>query len=474
MADKTIGGLDAVQEAAIGSLPGIADLYDDTLIPVEQQGEARHMTGAQWKKYAQAGVSKYVEDAQKAADDAQKAVASVGTAVENAAASATDAEAAREGAQEAREAIENMEVSADTLTTGQPASVIKITENGVVHLTFGLPKGAKGTKGDPGSSIQSIVRTDGTGAAGTTDTYTVTMTDGMTSTFQVYNGADGTGSGDMQKNIYDTQNRNTDIFQYVDEKMGDVPAPDDLVTVPGSGAINLPDTLGPGPYTIEFTDEDDPPLKAADVEYSGAESGLNAVNVQNAVDALSEKIPTSFVESFKGRTGAIVPTKGDYTAFMVGAVSEEAYLNYVNNPDRVVSVRAATKAGHLGMYFPIGAWHFVYSENSLRIISDGAGMILFPRNTAWPKNTDIAIISAFDFKLGRFAGKTPVAMYPSSIYVIQVDSNGNTMFIDAEIIINQISDNTWNGITVRFKQDLEIPGHWLYIYANTEFNVTLD
>lgn len=65
-------------------------------------------------------------------------------------------------------------------------------------------------------------------------------------------------------------------------------------------------------------------------------------------------------------------------------------------------------------------------------------------------------------------------MYPSSIYVIQVDSNGNTMFIDAEIIINQISDNTWNGITVRFKQDLEIPGHWLYIYANTEFNVTLD
>ncbi len=36
MADKTTGGLPAVQEAAIGSLPGIADLYDDTLLPVEQ------------------------------------------------------------------------------------------------------------------------------------------------------------------------------------------------------------------------------------------------------------------------------------------------------------------------------------------------------------------------------------------------------------------------------------------------------
>ena len=46
MADKTTGGLPAVKEAAIGGLPGIADLYDDTLLPVEQQGEARKMTGA--------------------------------------------------------------------------------------------------------------------------------------------------------------------------------------------------------------------------------------------------------------------------------------------------------------------------------------------------------------------------------------------------------------------------------------------
>ena len=45
MADKTTGALAAVAEAPIGSLPGIADLYDDTLLPVEQQGEARHMTG---------------------------------------------------------------------------------------------------------------------------------------------------------------------------------------------------------------------------------------------------------------------------------------------------------------------------------------------------------------------------------------------------------------------------------------------
>lgn len=287
MADKTTGGLPAVEEATIGSLPGIADLYNDTKIPVEQQGEAMHMTGAQWKQYAQAGVSQYVEAAQEAASNAQKAVAAVGTAVEDAAASASAAQTAKEGAEAAQEAIENMEVSADTLPTGQPASVTKTQENGHVKLEFGLPTGATGKRGEPGSSIQIIERTSGTGAAGTVDTYTITLTDGTTSTFQVYNGADGTGSGDMSKSVYDTKNRNTDIFEYVDEKMEDVPAPDDLVTVPGSGSIDMPETIGEGPYVIEFTDEDDPPISAVEVTYTNTTSGLMATNAQAAIDELA-------------------------------------------------------------------------------------------------------------------------------------------------------------------------------------------
>ena len=100
MADKPTGGLKAVEEAAIGSLPGIADLYDDTLLPVEQQGEARHMTGRQWKRYAQAGVSQYVEDAKEAADKALEAVNKVGSAVEDARASAADAKKSAESAKQ--------------------------------------------------------------------------------------------------------------------------------------------------------------------------------------------------------------------------------------------------------------------------------------------------------------------------------------------------------------------------------------
>jgi len=68
------------------------------------------------------------------------------------------------------------------------------------------PQGLKGSDGadstvpgPTGNGISSIVRTSGTGAAGTTDTYTITYSDSATSTFNVVNGANGatgaTGAG---------------------------------------------------------------------------------------------------------------------------------------------------------------------------------------------------------------------------------------------------------------------------------------
>ena len=48
-----------------------------------------------------------------------------------------------------------------------------------------------GDPGNDGRGIKAIARTSGTGAAGTTDTYTITYTDNSTTTFGVYNGKDG-------------------------------------------------------------------------------------------------------------------------------------------------------------------------------------------------------------------------------------------------------------------------------------------
>lgn len=77
----------------------------------------------------------------------------------------------------------------------------------------------RGPQGEPGTSIVSIERTNGNGAAGTTDTYTITLSDGSAETFTVYNGKDGGGAGDMTKAVYDPTGRNGDIFAYADKKM---------------------------------------------------------------------------------------------------------------------------------------------------------------------------------------------------------------------------------------------------------------
>ena len=73
----------------------------------------------------------------------------------------------------------------------------------------------KNTKG-----IDSIERTSGNGSAGSFDTYTIIYTNGTTSEFQIWNGADGDGAGDMLASRYDPQGIGSDIFQYVDDHNG--------------------------------------------------------------------------------------------------------------------------------------------------------------------------------------------------------------------------------------------------------------
>lgn len=328
----------------IGSLPAASTVDDDSLLVAEQQGQAVKVTGAQFKGFAQQAVRQYVEQAQEAASDALEAseqaleaVAGIGTAVEDTKANKeaaeaaqaaaeqaqagaeaaaqgaaeevkeelqglvdqaetakTGAETAKSGAEAARTAIENMLVEAITLETGQPATVSKSLVDEVVKLTFGLPAGPvgpQGETGDPGSSIDRIERTSGTGAAGTTDTYTIYLTDGKSSTFQVYNGADGIGSGDMLKSIYDPQGMNTDVFKYVDDKIADIdiPTPENIVTVPGGGQLEMAESLGSGPYTITFSEDEGEGgnFSASDVDYSNTTSGLEATDVQGAIDELA-------------------------------------------------------------------------------------------------------------------------------------------------------------------------------------------
>lgn len=99
----------------------------------------------------------------------------------------------------------------ETGETGKTGPTGKKGEQGEVG-----PIGPQGETGAQGVSIVSIERTDGIGAPGTNDTYTITLSNGQTSAFQIHNGRDGTGIGDMLAEVYDPNGIGQDVFAYAD------------------------------------------------------------------------------------------------------------------------------------------------------------------------------------------------------------------------------------------------------------------
>ena len=198
-----------------------------------QKAAESAQTGAQNAKTA-------AESAQEAAESAKNAAAGSSTAAgqkatqaaqsaEDAASAKSAAETAKTDAQAARDAIVNMIVEAVTLETGKPATVTKSLVDNVYKLAFGLPRGntgATGPQGATGNGISGIALKSGNHAPGTSDVYTITLTDGTTFDFEVYNGANGTGAGDMLASVYDPQGKHQDIFKYVDDAIGEIPTPD--------------------------------------------------------------------------------------------------------------------------------------------------------------------------------------------------------------------------------------------------------
>lgn len=171
-------------DKSIGALPALASVNDDALFVAEQQGAAGKVSGAQIAAFAKAAADANVQLAVDAAAQAQAAAA----------------------------------VTAHPPQVNEETGFWQTwnTETGQYEDTALKAEGPVGPKGD---TIVSIERTGGTGAAGTTDTYTITTSGGSTFFFTVYNGADGQGAGDMLKSVYDPNGRNRDVFAYVDTQI---------------------------------------------------------------------------------------------------------------------------------------------------------------------------------------------------------------------------------------------------------------
>lgn len=220
---------EAARDEAVRAGDGLSEIRDQTVAAAEQaQVAVEQITDAAESAEAAKQAAEAAQVASETARDTAVAAASqTGQDAQKAEQDALAAQTAKEGAEAAQEAIENLGVDANTLESGSPATVQKTVENGVVKLTFGLPTGNKGDKGDTGASMDRIEKVAGTGAPGTYDTYNVIMDNGqLGGQFQVYNGADGQGAGDMLRSMYDPQNKNTDVFAYIDQAVQNVPVPD--------------------------------------------------------------------------------------------------------------------------------------------------------------------------------------------------------------------------------------------------------
>ena len=221
----------------------------------------------------------------------------------------------------------------------------------------------KGTlKGADGSSIQSIERTSGTGAPGTTDTYTVTLTNGNTTTFQVYNGKDGSGSGDMTKAVYDPKGKAQDIFSYADTKYSKP-----------SGGIPKTDLAS----AVQTS------LGKADSALQSVPSTYRTASAQDTIDnGKQAKITASGLLKGNGAGGVSAAVKGtDYAAPSVGvSVTLMASGWNANAKTQTVSVSVVTATANCIITAAPDSY-MTYAKAGVRCTAQGAGTLTFACET---------------------------------------------------------------------------------------------
>lgn len=99
-----------------------------------------------------------------------------------------------------------------------------------------------------------------------------------------------------------------------------------VVTVQGGGHMTMEEVFGEPPYTIEFTSEDPSDWTALDIKYNNTESGLDADNVQAAIDEVSETVSNK-QPKLRGSAGQVVGFGADGAARAVAGWSNPNLLD---------------------------------------------------------------------------------------------------------------------------------------------------
>ena len=97
-------------------------------------------------------------------------------------------------------------VSVGTTTTLNPGSSATVTNSGTTSaavFNFGIPRGADGTDGTDGEDGVSVTGVQLLSTSGRVKTYRMSFSNGTHFDYDVTDGADGSGAGDMLKSDYD-------------------------------------------------------------------------------------------------------------------------------------------------------------------------------------------------------------------------------------------------------------------------------
>lgn len=188
------------------------------------------------------------------------------------------------------------------------------------------PAGPTGPTGPTGNGIASITKT---GTVGLVDTYTITYTDGTTTTFTVTNGQNGTGSGDMSKSVYDQNNNGiVDNSEKLEGHGASYFARNQSMTGASSGTAGATG-LVPAPAAgdqAKYLKGDGTWAKpaASELSFDNTGTGLSATNPQDAITELNADI-ASLIKVKRVPIPSFSASGNNATSINTDATSETGY-----------------------------------------------------------------------------------------------------------------------------------------------------
>lgn len=210
--------------------------------------------------------------------------------------------ASKIAAEFAEEKIENMTTTSVGLDSDAEPYANKTETATGFNIEFGIPHGEQGPKGETGATgpqgpqgetgpqgIQGergetgngILSVEKTATVDNVDTYTITFTNGTTYSYQVTNGEDGQGSGDMLKLRYDTNDN------------GKVDNAEKADTVSWSGVTNKPVSYPPSSHDHDdryYTETETDDLLSGKAPVSDVTALQSAVSDKVTASVSNEKL----------------------------------------------------------------------------------------------------------------------------------------------------------------------------------------